>query len=1321
MKNIKMNRMFISTPRLKSWAMQVLLLLSFVLPLLVLMFPSSTSAACHSWWNRNKCTRKGCYYWNSSCHWNQPSCTQPNNQNDCELYGYYWYSGSCHCDPMDCEAHTTEATCEAHAGCYWFEGACHGDAPTCDILTIEAECDEYGCYWWNSACHAEPPSCEAIDNESDCIEYGCNWYDAACHHEPPPAPPEDADMPCAVPPFLSEAVTPNVLIIQDNSGSMNYLAYPDMNSSNPEYYDYGSYSSTFRYYGLADADSYYVYNSTNQRFEVTHSWVGTADPANYRFSGNFLNWMLSRRIDISRQVLIGGQVLDRDVEGRKTLVWEDPLQSTELWKYWWCDDGCRWRFKNDDDNAFDVYRYSSCSSGSWSYKWNGKKRIIGPVNPTGFIQETSDRVRYGIMHFNNSDGGYVSSWIGSPEATLVSDINDTRCEQWTPLAETFYEATRYYQAISSYYNSGVDYSSHDPVQNWCQSNFVILITDGESTQDLNVPSTYHDYDNDGNDPGTWGSSGSDYLDDVGLWAHITDLRTDFDATQNLTLFTVYCFGAEPKAIQLLQDAAQNGAFNDLNESGTPDETIEYDSDADGDPDGYYGAANGWQLADALTNIFLNIMRQTSSGAAVSVVSTSDKGEGNVFQAYFSPARLISGTELEWVGELHALWIDQMGNLREDTNDDDHLILTEDRILHIYFSQSDQSTLVERWDDNDGDCEEDAIYDIVGVHDILSVWRAGDKLWNTDPDDRNIKVTLPTVAVPGSLEFIDFVVGNQTTPRIMPHLSYSSVTAEVESLINYIRGEDYISVVYWRGRTADSKAWKLSDIVNSSPTYVAAPADRYDLVYNDLTYREYFQEYKDRQGIVYVGSNDGMLHVFNAGRYIETGNPTDRGYLDDMGDELGEELMAIVPFNLLPHLKWLANYEYCHVYYADLKPKCFDARIFDDDDKHPRGWGTVLVCGMRFGGSEYVIPGYNTYTSAYMALDITNPDDIELLWEETYNDLAFTTSYPGVAKCDTTWFVLAGSGPTSYGGSSSQQAKLFVADVADPSDSRWFSGSGSGHFADATPVDIDLDSEVDVIYIGESYWSGGSWYGKIYKISTDESDDLSDWTISEFMSVPGPITAGCAITMDDAGNLWLYFGSGRYYSDTDEGDHSDQYFVGVKDPDWASASSSVDFSDLIDISTVNVQQTDSGSYVYYYGDDPVDYDSLLAGMAASNGWKMTLTGGERVINRPLIIGGVVFLTSYVPDDDICSFGGSSRLYGLDYRAGVPGETSILGMDEDGWLFEYVEIGEGVPSAPAAHIGLTDDAMIAIQLSTGAISQQSAAINSPKSKGLFWRGK
>jgi Tfp pilus tip-associated adhesin PilY1 len=144
----------------------------------------------------------------------------------------------------------------------------------------------------------------------------------------------------------------------------------------------------------------------------------------------------------------------------------------------------------------------------------------------------------------------------------------------------------------------------------------------------------------------------------------------------------------------------------------------------------------------------------------------------------------------------------------------------------------------------------------------------------------------------------------------------------------------------------------------------------------------------------------------------------------------------VPFNLLPHLYWLTNPNYQHVFYVDSKPKIFDAKIFADDGptgKHPGGWGTVLVCGMSYGGGRIRTdkdhdgnyePGHATLPdqimkSAYVILDVTDPESApELLAEISFDDLGFTTSYPGaiVVKSKDTgsdpndWYLVLGSGP-----------------------------------------------------------------------------------------------------------------------------------------------------------------------------------------------------------------------------------------------------------------------------------------------------------------------
>jgi type IV pilus assembly protein PilY1 len=190
----------------------------------------------------------------------------------------------------------------------------------------------------------------------------------------------------------------------------------------------------------------------------------------------------------------------------------------------------------------------------------------------------------------------------------------------------------------------------------------------------------------------------------------------------------------------------------------------------------------------------------------------------------------------------------------------------------------------------------------------------------------------------------------------------------------------------------------------------------------------------------VGANDGMLHAFNAGFFFfdsadarwEFGKQSDGG--SETAYDLGAELWAYVPMNLLPHLYWLTDPNYQHVFYVDQKPKVFDAKIFADDSKHPNGWGTILVCGMRFGGGKIRTDkdhdgiyenGDQIMKSAYFVLDITDPESApELLAEISFDDLGFTTSYPGAilvypqdpldkeadANKENKWYLVLGSGP-----------------------------------------------------------------------------------------------------------------------------------------------------------------------------------------------------------------------------------------------------------------------------------------------------------------------
>ena len=97
--------------------------------------------------------------------------------------------------------------------------------------------------------------------------------------------------------FQLTAVAPNILIMLDNSASMNLPAYRD------------AYDHTKSYYGYFEPHKKYAYGSNVFVRNDTGSW-----------DGNFLNWLTMRRIDITRKVLMGGLATSRQGTGNQTNI-----------------------------------------------------------------------------------------------------------------------------------------------------------------------------------------------------------------------------------------------------------------------------------------------------------------------------------------------------------------------------------------------------------------------------------------------------------------------------------------------------------------------------------------------------------------------------------------------------------------------------------------------------------------------------------------------------------------------------------------------------------------------------------------------------------------------------------------------------------------------------------------------------------------------------------------------------------------------------------------------------------------------------------------
>ncbi len=771
-------------------------------------------------------------------------------------------------------------------------------------------------------------------------------------------------------------------------------------------------------------------------------------------------------------------------------------------------------------------------------------------------------------------------------------------------------------------------------------------------------------------------------------------------------------------------------------------------------------------------------------------------------------------EVKWTGYTQGLFVDPFGNLREDTNADGRLVYSDDKIIKTRYDSNAGAVLVDYYNDTspaDGQADS-STPSLSGqaLNAIKPLWEAGKQLALKDSTTRVIKTWIDNNPHNGKVdsgEVIDFTAANAAT--LSPWLKADAAAPfTATAIVNFARGCDpsvCTEQANLRGRLIQVptgsgvyKVWSYGDAIDSTPTIVGSPSERFDILYGDDSYTAFFQQYKTRRQVAYVGANDGMMHAFNAGFFHEGDDPstssvTEHGYFtltatDNSGSiKLGDELWGFIPQEALPHLRWLAQTDYDHVYYVDLKPKITDVKIFATDTDHPNGWGTILIGGMRMGGScKNCTSGQATpmsqtadfgsgsetryFYSSYFVLDITNPEVApKLLWSFTDASLGLTTSYPAVVhinpaannKADHTadkWFVVFGSGPTDYDAGTIQTGTLFVVDlVAGPGTATFGPGTALSYSGvtkipttnacgDASPngecsfignlvaLDVDLDYRTDAVYFGNTInnasaapYNGSTtpdspnptWKGKLYRLTMGGTAPFGSVTAPSSWGISGPkptellrtfpspatksvrpISASPSVVLDDASQLWVFWGTGRYYSSSDKTNTETQYFYGVKDPVIGggctqSTATNCQQQDLVDMSSAQICTVCTGNQVTgvaggtVTGFDGTTTTTLQGLVASKKGWFTTLPdSGERNLNSATVLGGIVFFPSYVPTPDICAATGEGFLYALYYKTGTAYKESVVGTSTSGGntnVNRRIDMGAGLSSSIAIQIG------------------------------------
>ncbi|RMO83800.1 putative Type IV pilus-associated protein [Pseudomonas syringae pv. philadelphi] len=185
--------------------------------------------------------------------------------------------------------------------------------------------------------------------------------------------------------------------------------------------------------------------------------------------------------------------------------------------------------------------------------------------------------------YNN--GGVSQTQANTNTDALNNAIKALRGDSNTPLAETYYEITRYFRGMTPYYGyTGAPTTYTSPIQYRCQKNFGVVITDGLPTYDrtfptndpedvLNTSRSLPNWDlnaaNDGANLNGDGEGDTLYLDDIAKFAYDIDMRratstpatdltkkswdTDGFVQQNMSTYTIGFTAAN----QMLIDAADN--------------------------------------------------------------------------------------------------------------------------------------------------------------------------------------------------------------------------------------------------------------------------------------------------------------------------------------------------------------------------------------------------------------------------------------------------------------------------------------------------------------------------------------------------------------------------------------------------------------------------------------------------------------------------------------------------------------------------------------------------------------------------------------------
>ncbi len=1138
--------------------------------------------------------------------------------------------------------------------------------------------------------------------------------------------------------LFSAVVPPNVMLLVDNSGSMNTIVYhPAYNPAAVNTCNYFTNASTY-FVNSTDVDTF-PNGGADTTFRagsyaiVSPGCVATArnifvDPAvnaipdDTRWDGHYLNWYYSA----ANAVYVPGIVATNNAFFSACL----------------------------GGGTYSRYRRSRVSAAKTVLR-----EVICQVNAAG-------AVRFGIAQFrrvgasSDPNGGFVAVPIndyltaGVPTSYSLNGvtrthgqhldfvINDLTGETWTPLAESLFQVYTYFHGrgvaqrpaprvsgtfpkyeyntlLSSggivggtFSTAGAPTVPDSPVQWDCQKNFVVIITDGESTKDnfavvspTNTANGFAsflnligDYNADGEVETGQPSSGTLYLDDIAKFMHEKDFRPDLPnpngLAQTLDIYTVgFTTDAVANASLAKTASVGGGQFYTSN-----------------DPD---------QLANDIVSAVSDIIRKSQSFTAATVPAARTSSGGMFYTSRFVPSNL----DGYWEGHLEAWKIDVNGHIVDSAG---NCALNDPEAPTKCSLGSFKSSAVPFWD-------------------------AGTQLRIASEGSRKLWTSLINggTLLSEKVEFIRTNLSPTDLALSLPDIATYSYAPYAPATTALELRDDIVAVT--RGcelgtefATCVDRPWKLGDLFHSDPVVVPAPPSPLAGAGN----AQFRLNYKTRDRNIFVGSNDGFLHAFNAGAWNAIATPP------AYGAGTGNEVFGFMPYTARTKAKELPRDSGVRDFYTvDGSPRVSDVWFYTTPTVNTQlvngsEWRSILISGMRQGGKQL------------FALDITDPSRAAgvscpnsrspsntgypcYLWEFPRENapaadkaiMGESWSEPVITKIKLRvnannnggagferWVAIVAGGydktgnpndKANYNAQALAGRALMIIDVqtgkliakkqfdpagtalptTDPSTVAYLALNPelSMHYAfAATPAvyDLDADGFADVVYAVDI--GGNVWKWQIHDIGHDsvnsastDYDQNGDWEFGLFFKAPSYLNIGTGLRWWKSfffpptavlknNKLWIAIGSGERANLGWTGNAAttldNNRFYSIQDPDPSNA---------LGVATP-LQETDLANITALTG-CPV--------ISPSKGFFFVADEAEKFITPAEAFSYFVLSASYIPTGAAtpCTSGGTARIYGFKITCGqglFTGPSGFAAASD-----RSVDIGSGLPTAP--QITITTD--------------------------------